>query len=224
MNYCFFPSWFGSQSHLIWEVVSFSIIAWSLFLVWLFASFIWWAQNEAVAERKSHSANLLAVGRRQCWAEHLAEPVDTGSVSQCCESWPEPEYLSPQEQGHLSSLCRLLSLQISLELRYLSWGIEPPQPMYSWKFTHCHPKTHEYLGLLSTRFSIRIIPQGQPQDFYHLKEEGWYCELVRDSCEGKATTSLLSSFRYKFQPLLSCFLSVVTEETNYMWQVDELIL
>lgn len=130
----------------------------------------------------------------------------------------------PPAAGALSSLCRLLSLQISLELRYLSWGIEPPQPMYSWKFTHCHPKTHEYLGLLSTRFSIGIIPQGQPQDFYHLKEEGWYCELVRDSCEGKATTSLLSSFRYKFQPLLSCFLSVVTEETNYMWQVDELIL
>lgn len=139
----------------------------------------------------------------------------------CCQSWPEPEYLSPQKQGHLlrdltpALVCRLLSLQISLGLRCHSWEVESLQPMYSWKFTHCHPKSHKQFGLLSTRFSMGIIPQGQPQDFYRLlKEEGWYCELCRDSCEDKATPSLLSSFRYKFLPLLSCFLSVVTKKTT----------
>lgn len=78
MNYCFFPSWFGSQSHLIWEVVSFSIIAWSLLLVCFlgFFFFICCDQNEGLAGRKSHRANLLVMGRRQYWAQHSAEPVD----------------------------------------------------------------------------------------------------------------------------------------------------
>lgn len=98
MNYCFFPSWFGSQSHLIWEVVSFSIIAWSLFLVWLFAFFIWCAQNEGLAERNSHCANLLLVGRRQYWAQHLAEPVEGEMycrLSKLAWAWG----FNPQEQG-----------------------------------------------------------------------------------------------------------------------------
>lgn len=72
-------------------------------------------------------------------------------MSRCtahCQSCPEPGHLSPQEQGHLvsdltpASVCRVLSLQVSLGLRGLSWEVESLQPMYSWKFTHCHPKTH----------------------------------------------------------------------------------
>lgn len=132
MNYCFFPSWFGSQSHLIWEVVSFSIIAWSLFLVWLFAFFIWCAQNEGLAERNSHCANLLLVGRRQYWAQHLAEPVEEEMycrLSKLAWAWG----FNPQEQGFLfrdltpAPACRLLALQISqgLWMPFLGSGVSP---------------------------------------------------------------------------------------------------
>lgn len=58
MNYCFFPSWFGSQSHLIWEVVSFSIVAWSLplvcflpFFFFIFSFLVWCDQNEGLSDR-----------------------------------------------------------------------------------------------------------------------------------------------------------------------------
>lgn len=110
--------------------------------------FIWCAQNEGLADRNSRCANLLVVGRRQYWAQHLAEPVDKEiycMLSKLACAWVfEPPGVGAFVKGSdsCSSLQPPIS-SISLGLRCRSWEVESLQPMYSWKFTHYHPKSHK---------------------------------------------------------------------------------
>lgn len=98
MNYCFFPSWFGSRSHLIWGVVSFSIIAWSLLLV-CFLLFLfdvtrmkeWQIENRTVQtclswegdnSELSTQQNLLTRRCTVCWSG-AEERLLLMNVTQC---------------------------------------------------------------------------------------------------------------------------------------------
>lgn len=222
MNYCFFPSWFGSQSHLIWEAVSFSIVAWSLFLVWLFTFFYLMYQKWRTG-REKHCTELLVVGRRQYWTQHLSEPVDEEMYCTLSELAWALSIWAPKSRVICSGIWYLLQSAGSCLCRF-PWDSDAipgksslSSPCAPGNSLTAIPKCTSSLACSQLDLAWELFLRVSPRVFYCLlKEEDWYCELSRDFPEGKAATSLLSSFRYKFQPLLSCFLSVVTKKRLIM--------